>query len=99
MHTIGKWLLITLAAWPAVNMQSATIAGRAVRADDGAPIRFVSVVAVSADSAISRTSTGDRDGNFAFAELPAGWYSIRASAPGYATIDASLVVPQAERRA
>ena len=65
---------------------SATIRGRIVTADSGAPIRRAQVRAVSAGTRMSRLATTDAEGRFEFRDLPAGQWEVSASKAGFVTL-------------
>ncbi len=58
------------------------LSGRVVSAE-GSPVRRAQIQLTSPDARVGKTATTDNDGRYAFAELPAGRYTIRASKGGY----------------
>jgi hypothetical protein len=64
---------------------SAVIRGRVVAADTGRPLRRVSVTATS--DTVRRSASTDEYGLFAWKDLPAGKYRVRASLVGYVPLD------------
>lgn len=65
---------------------TAMIAGTLTSADAGRPVRRAQVRAVCSLPKISRTTTSDAEGRFAFADLPAGEYTLTATKPGYVDV-------------
>lgn len=88
---------------PRIDPLSASIAGRVVAADSGAPIRRAEVRAMSTSS-ISRLTTTDADGRYELRNLPAGEYRVTVSRSGFVTLgygqrrpsEASAVITLAE---
>lgn len=77
-----------LSAQEAVPAQtpSGAIAGVLTSADLGHPVRKAQIRLVSASPRMTRTTTTDADGRYAFPNLPAGEYTLSASKPGYLDI-------------
>ena len=73
-------------ARPAQQAGTATIRGRIVAADTGAPVRRAQVRAVSTDARGSRLATTDADGRYELRDLPAGRWEISASKAGFVTL-------------
>jgi Carboxypeptidase regulatory-like domain len=59
------------------------LAGRIVAADTEQPIRWASVGLISPERAFHATTNTDADGRYAFRDLPAGDYMLRASKGGF----------------
>ncbi len=55
---------------------TASLSGRVVAADSGAPIRYVAVQLTSREGQVYRTAVTDGAGRYAFDELPAGRYQL-----------------------
>jgi hypothetical protein len=62
---------------------SSRIRGRVIAADSGRPIRRAVVRVASAAIRESRATATDQDGQFDFAQLPAGQYTVSASKSGF----------------
>jgi hypothetical protein len=69
----------------AVDPLTASIQGRVVSADTGAPIRRAEVRAMN-ERNMSRLVTTDGDGRFDLRDLPAGEYRLTASKTGYVSL-------------
>jgi hypothetical protein len=54
-----------------------------VASSDGAPLRRAQVLAIASGGTYRANATTDNDGRYAFTDLPAGRYTIRASKGGY----------------
>jgi hypothetical protein len=67
---------------PAARSGTSTLSGRVV-STEGSPVRRAQVQLISQDAGVRKATTTDNDGSYAFAELPAGRYTIRASKGGY----------------
>jgi len=86
--TIATCLTLTMGA-PAGRAQTtgtATIRGRVVAADSGAPIRRA-LVTLSVESAIRRQVTTDGEGRYQITALPAGRFTLSAGKGGYLTLE------------
>src|SRR5690349_8710775 len=59
------------------------ISGRVVDAENGRPMRRARVMLNGAELPGGRGTTTDDQGNFSFAGLPAGRYTVNASRSGY----------------
>src|SRR5688572_27770773 len=69
----------------AVDPLTASIQGRVISADTGAPVRRAEVRALN-DRGSSRLATTDGDGRFELRDLPAGEYRVTASKSGYVSL-------------
>src|SRR4051812_13431099 len=63
---------------------TSSLSGRIVSVE-GSPVRRAQIQLTSSDGRVRRNVTTDADGGYAFRELPAGRYTIRASKGGYIT--------------
>jgi hypothetical protein len=70
----------------AVPTGTARIRGRVVAADGGTPLRRAQVRVSAPEIRVNRMTTTDADGQYEFAELPAGRYTILVSRNGYVTL-------------
>ena len=61
--------------------------GRVVSADTGSPLRRAQVRAVAATIRTTRLTTTDAEGQYEFANLPAGRYTISVSKAGYVGLE------------
>jgi len=81
---------------PARPGSSARIAGRVTRNDTGQPIDNAAVEIASIPGAmlsIRRLARTDSNGRFEFARLGGGEYLLTVTAPGYISVDGSLLRP------
>jgi hypothetical protein len=69
---------------PPKSPGTASIRGRVITADTGAPLRNARV-AISPDAGSASPVFTDNQGRFSFAGLPAGLYTLTATKSGYAT--------------
>src|SRR6187397_678605 len=69
-------------AAPTARGGTSSLAGRVVSVE-GSPVRRAQIQLSSSDGRVRRNATTDGDVGYAFAELPAGRYTIRASKGGY----------------
>lgn len=65
---------------------TASIRGRVVAADTGAPIRRVNVRAMSGELRESRMTSTDAQGRFELKDLPAGRWEVSANKAGYVSL-------------
>ena len=70
---------------PAAPMGSGEIAGRAVRSDDGRPLRRARVTLSGTALEGDRLSLTDDDGRFVFDSLPAGRFMVTVARAGFVT--------------
>jgi hypothetical protein len=95
--TLGVWLLAGIAALVAAiawrdhrsapgdaGAGVAPVLGGQVQGEDGTPLPDAVVTVVDAHGRQSGRATGDDHGRFAVTDLPAGTYTVIASAPGHA---------------
>ncbi len=75
---------------PAVAVVDDTLRGR-VLGPNGQPLAGAQVSVLE----LERATRADRDGNFAIGGLPAGWYTLRVTAPGYASTSIRVTASQA----
>src|SRR6266568_3721019 len=88
MNLIRYLVAVCLLAIPAFA-QTATLRGQ-VTDESGAIIQGAKI-SVSGPGRLSRTGTSANDGWYSFADLPAGSYTVRASAPGLALRQAAKI--------
>src|SRR5918993_1545352 len=89
-------LLVTSGAWAQgvardrpsaapVPAGTGALSGRVV-STEGAPVRRAQVQLAASDARVRQMTTSDNEGRFAFTQLPAGRYTLRASKGGYVNV-------------
>ena len=85
---------VPAATTPAACTGTCTLTGQVVQQGTSNGIASASLMLVDG-SGVATTSTAGATGAFSFPNLPAGTYSIQASAPGYVTSAAIFAMPVA----
>ena len=65
---------------------TARLRGRITAADSGSPLRRAQIRITGAQAAYARGTTTDVNGNYEFADLPAGRYNLTATKAGYVSL-------------
>jgi len=97
LSCLGLALVATLLLAPPAGAQTASLRGT-VTDSTGAVVPGATVTLIQRDTAATRTSTTGPEGNYYFAGIFAGPYSIKVELPGFKTREEKLTISSMDTR-